>query len=181
LNVDGSFDSSFGTAGVAILAGNASAVAIASNGKILVTSSNFGFSGMLARYNTNGSLDNGFGVFGRAASVATASALAVQRDGKIVVAGTVTDLVGQSSDSDFALIRFNAAGALTRPSARAAEHWQISLRSPPTRALLAWRCRPMAASSRRDPQRPGPTLLNSPSRASPVRACWTPLSARAAR
>ena len=90
-NSDGTLDSTFGTGGVVTTGGlgNVSSVAIAADGKLLVSYNNPGFA--LARYNTDGSLDS---TFGNSGTVTTAigsrsrsNAMALQANGDIVVAG----------------------------------------------------------------------------------------------
>lgn len=116
---DGTLDSSFGTNGIALtsvgLNGSASAVAIQSDGKIVVaghsvvdrTSSGF----TLVRYNPDGKLDQTFGKEGIVVPTAgintgRASTIAIQRDRKILVGGGIN--VG--GFDDFALARYNPDG-----------------------------------------------------------------------
>ncbi|HEX8246847.1 MAG TPA: BACON domain-containing carbohydrate-binding protein, partial [Pyrinomonadaceae bacterium] len=87
------------------------ALALQTDGKIVaagITNTDFG----LARYNPNGSLDETFDADGRVATSInnfdSAYAVAIQADGKIVAAGE-TDA---ATNSDFALVRYNADGAL---------------------------------------------------------------------
>jgi uncharacterized delta-60 repeat protein len=117
----GALDGSFGSNGeVTLSVGTttigATAVALQTDGKILVAGSgNDNF--ILARYLTNGSLDSSFGDsnsgkvttnIGTALSTGTSTdqcyAMAVQRDGKIVLGG--------SSNSEIALVRYTTSGAL---------------------------------------------------------------------
>ncbi len=104
LNANGAIDTTFGTAGIAIVnfasgADAAWAMAVQPNDKIVLAGTAFdgvgrGFA--LARLNADGSTDTGFGsgyaAGGRATtditgSVDTATALALRRDGRIVSAG----------------------------------------------------------------------------------------------
>ncbi len=120
---DGDLDPRFGVSGkvttdFATSFDNGSAVAIQSDGKLVVVGANFdGIGGAdfaVARYNVDGSLDASFGTggkvltdFGRSYDQATA--VAIQLDGKIVVVGRTQ--TGGSND-DFALVRYNADGSL---------------------------------------------------------------------
>ncbi|MDT4897393.1 MAG: hypothetical protein QOH25_2470 [Acidobacteriota bacterium] len=88
------------------------AVAIQSNGKIVVAGTN-GSDFILARYNADGSLDTtGFGTGGKVTTdfggFDSAKAVAIQTDGKIVAAGF--------SGGDFALARYNTDGTLDTTS-----------------------------------------------------------------
>jgi uncharacterized delta-60 repeat protein len=128
-NANGTLDASFGvngrvTTNFANLAAVASAVAIQSDGKIVVAGGAFPLFTFLGdyaivRYNANGSLDS---TFGRGGIVRTrfsaggsyAFAVALQADGKIIAGGTVfvdfsTD---DSSNTDFALVRYKPNGTL---------------------------------------------------------------------
>ena len=111
LNPDGSPDLSFGVNGKIITPGmgNASAIAIQSDGKILAAGGSSGF--QLARYDTNGLLETSFGSNGIAgafvADGGTAQAVKIQWDGKIIVAG-----VDPGAQTEFALARFNTNGTL---------------------------------------------------------------------
>ncbi|MCX6198776.1 MAG: delta-60 repeat domain-containing protein [Bacteroidetes bacterium] len=117
----GSLDLSFNgtgivTTAVGISEDQANAVAIQTDGKIVVVGSRvLGFSTdfSVLRYNTNGSLDNTFGTagivatnFGTADEVARA--VAIQTDGKIVVAGYGT--IG--SKLNFTIARYQTNGSL---------------------------------------------------------------------
>jgi uncharacterized delta-60 repeat protein len=123
----GALDPTFGTGGEVLTnfppaakgfkgtGGNASAVRIQSDGKIVVAGQG-AYDFAVARYNTNGSLDPTFGSGGKAVTVfgqlnqAWANDLAIQPDGKIVVAG---EAYNTSSNSEaFALARYNANGTL---------------------------------------------------------------------
>ncbi len=106
-NTNGSLDSTFGTGGAAVLAEAPSAIALQSDGKILVAGG-----GTLSRYNANGSVDSTFGIFGSVGSVGTAAAVAVQNDGRILVAGTFADQLAVTPDGDFALVRYNSDGTV---------------------------------------------------------------------
>jgi uncharacterized delta-60 repeat protein len=120
---DGDLDSTFGTGGRVVTdfsgrSNGASAVALQSNGKILIAGDALSASGppdfAVARYNNDGSLDSGFGTGGRvttdfAARSDVGSAITIQPDGKILVAGAA-DMA--STNFDFALVRYNSDGSL---------------------------------------------------------------------
>ncbi|QDU28395.1 Bifunctional hemolysin/adenylate cyclase precursor [Anatilimnocola aggregata] len=84
------------------------------DGKTVVLGFGSSFSGAesyLLRYNTNGTVDSTFGNGGKVTvggSSFSANSLALQTDGSILVTGTGSN----SSDSDFAVRRYNASGAL---------------------------------------------------------------------
>ncbi len=121
-NQDGSLDDSFGSSGIAtvnfgIFEDTANAIAIQSDGKIVVAG--YFFNGvendlLLVRYNQDGSLDTSFGNLNNGKVIQNlvtgddgANALAIQSDGKIVVAGYVT-----YGNKDFVLARFDQNGSL---------------------------------------------------------------------
>lgn len=121
-NSDGTLDTTFNSTGA--LPGivttavqqqeedQAYAVAIQTNGKLVVVGDTKGTPGIFAmvRYNSNGSIDTGFGtggagiVFAANNKVATGHAIALQSDGKIVVAGakSIEDLNGSNCTDSFA-------------------------------------------------------------------------------
>jgi uncharacterized delta-60 repeat protein len=119
-NVDGTPDVKFGGNGRITTesrgSAGASAIALASDGKIIVAGSTIKLGGsgsdwLLARYNAEGSLDAGFGTAGLVITSVGASvnggsavAVAIQPDGKIVAVG--------SADTDFAVVRYDTVGAL---------------------------------------------------------------------
>jgi uncharacterized delta-60 repeat protein len=122
-NLDGSLDTTFSGDGMQTtdLGRNDGAwgVALQEDGKIVVAGSS-GAAGSsdsdfaLARYNVaDGSLDESFGVGGkviidlRGGSRDGATGVVIQGDGRIVVAGS--SVAAGSSDSDFALARYNVA------------------------------------------------------------------------
>jgi uncharacterized delta-60 repeat protein len=113
-NADGSLDASFGGGGrVTTDFGSsdaASALAIQSDGKIVVAGRGGGGDFALARYNADGSLDASFGSGGRVTTnfggFDSALGVALQADGRIVAAG------GGGPGSDFALARYDAGGSL---------------------------------------------------------------------
>ncbi len=127
-NPDGTLDSSFGRGGKVRtdfpgLAAVASSVVIQPDGKIVVAGGAFPLFTFLGnfeivRYNSNGSLDRTFGNGGIVTTVfdagSYANAVALQPDGKIVAVGSdfVDFVVGDQSDIDFALARYNPNGSL---------------------------------------------------------------------
>lgn len=120
LNTDGSLDSGFGSGGVvvtSICSSNdyARAVALQSDGKILVGGSSHDRSGhsfSAARYNTDGSLDTNYNSTGIVTTAIGASdvaqALVVHADGKMLLAGYSDD----GAVTKFALARYTTTGAL---------------------------------------------------------------------
>src|SRR5213080_1251049 len=125
-NTDGTLDSTFGRGGKVHtdfpdLAAVASSVVIQPDGKIVVAGGAFPlftFAGNfeVVRYNPNGSLDTSFGNGGIVTTNfpqgSYAFDVALQPDGKIIAAGTVfVDFnPGDSSNTDFALARYNPDG-----------------------------------------------------------------------
>ena len=116
-NADGSLDLTFGTKGKVTTSfgggtfDRGNAMVLQKDGKIVVAGTTAGTRGLnfaVARYNTNGSLDTGFGTGGKVTTsfykADRGYAVALQKDGKIVVAGT--------SDSNFAVARYNVDGSL---------------------------------------------------------------------
>jgi uncharacterized delta-60 repeat protein len=126
-NPDGTLDKTFGVGGKVQtdfpgLAAVASSVVVQSDGKIVVAGGAFPLFTFLgdfkvARYNPDGSLDNSFGNGGIATTTfpegSYAFDVALQADGKIIAAGTVfVDFdPGESSNTDFALARYNPDGS----------------------------------------------------------------------
>ncbi len=125
-NADGTLDDTFGSHGRVRtdfpgLAAVASSVAVQPDGKIVVAGGAFPLFTFLGdfkvvRYNRNGSLDSSFGQGGVVTTNfpqgSYAFDVALQPDGKIVAAGTVFVNFdpGESSNTDFALARYNADG-----------------------------------------------------------------------
>ncbi len=123
LNRNGTFDNSFGAAGVVYVpigtTGDfAKSVAVQANGKIVVTGfsdvSGGGFELSIARLNANGSLDTSFGGTGKMITKvgpvnSFGGEVLVQPDGKIVVGGTAFSNQGLQS---FAAVRYNVNGSL---------------------------------------------------------------------
>jgi len=119
-NDNGSLDTTFGVNGKVITDfGNdfPKAMAIQSDGKILVAGVNFSSSSLkfaVVRYNIDGSLDTTFDTDGKVTtnyngSDCHAYALALQSDGKIVLAG---DARNGSGYLGFAAMRYNTDGSL---------------------------------------------------------------------
>jgi uncharacterized delta-60 repeat protein len=124
VNSDGSLDAGFGSGGLVNVDfgfhhdDRASAVAIQSDGKILMvgtaTGSSTGDDFALVRLTATGGLDSSFGTGGKVTTDFSkgpdqAFAVAIQSDGKIVVAGSART---SSTEYDFALARYNANGSL---------------------------------------------------------------------
>lgn len=122
LNTDGSLDSTFGSGGIVITAigvqaPSANSIAIQSDNKIVVGGvSSDGINGeqfTLARYNTDGTLDNSFDSDGTVVTIIDGSSyirsIIIQPDGKIVAGGYT---VSTTSDTDFAMARYNTDGSL---------------------------------------------------------------------
>ena len=125
-NTDGTLDITFGNRGKVRtdfpgLAAVPSSVVIQPDGKIVVAGGAFPLFTFLGnfevvRYNPNGSLDTSFGDGGIVTTIfpagSYASDVALQSDGKIIAAGTVfvDFIIGESSDTDFALARYNPDG-----------------------------------------------------------------------
>ena len=125
-NTDGTLDITFGNRGKVRtdfpgLAAVPSSVVIQPDGKIVVAGGAFPLFTFLGnfkvvRYNPNGSLDTSFGDGGIVTTIFPAGSyafdVALQSDGKIIAAGTffVDFDPGESSDTDFALARYNPDG-----------------------------------------------------------------------
>lgn len=122
LNTNGSTDNTFGTNGIVTTSfgiedAEAYAVAIQSDGKIVVTGTykTDGFYNelALARYNTNGTLDNTFDSDGKVTTsigvFPVGLSVVIQSDGKIVAVGTAGAMISQS---DFIMARYNSDGSL---------------------------------------------------------------------
>ena len=126
-NTDGTLDVTFGRGGKVRtdfpgLAAEPSSVVIQPDGKIVVAGGAFPLFVFLGdfkvvRYNPNGSLDRSFGDNGIVTSSfpgqgSYALGLALQPDGKIIAVGTdyVNFTTDDSSDTDFALARYNPDG-----------------------------------------------------------------------
>ncbi|WP_273703716.1 calcium-binding protein [Candidatus Accumulibacter vicinus] len=115
-NTNGSLDTTFAQDGVAVYDGGASdianALAIQSDGKILVVGSSSNYA-CLFRYNTNGTLDTTFGSGGKQTLTVgpweNGDCLSVLPSGKILVAGHRYNGV---TDSDIAVARYNQDGSL---------------------------------------------------------------------
>jgi uncharacterized delta-60 repeat protein len=141
-NTNGSLDTNFGISGQAACVASAAAIAIQSNGKIVVAGTitsklitlllsdgvtvadnQTGFG--LVRYNSNGSVDTTFnpgggigtggGIitgFGSSFPAGSAFALAIQSNGEIVVAGQAGNGNQQFTSSSFVLARYTSTGHL---------------------------------------------------------------------
>ena len=115
--VAGKLDRTFGQTGKVLTdsVGNANAVAIQTDGKVVAVGSDRSRSRFaLARYSRGGRLDRSFGRGGKVLTdfaqrgSSSANAVAIQPDGKIVAAG------GAEYQEKFALARYNADGTLDR-------------------------------------------------------------------
>ena len=125
-NPNGTLDTTFGRGGKVRtdfpgLAAAPSSVVIQPDGKIVVAGGAFPlftFAGnfKVVRYNANGTLDTSFGDGGIVTTNfpegSYAFDVALQPDGKIIAAGTVfvDFVIGDSSNTDFALARYNTDG-----------------------------------------------------------------------
>ena len=132
-NTNGSLDRTFGFSGQAACVASSAAIAVQSNGRIVVAgaidsalvigSNQTGFG--VIRYNTNGSIDTTFnpgGGLGSGGGVITGFgnsfpesgpfALAIQSNGEIVVAGEAGNGNLGLSSSSFALARYTTTGQL---------------------------------------------------------------------
>lgn len=125
---NGQLDSSFGSAGLAVLAKfDVRAIALQPNGQILIGSGGpprdafppstqtVSVAGLIARYNPNGSLDTSFGGTGQVASVVPISAITVQGDGMILAGGGITSKLVTPpavNDTGFGLVRYNPNGSI---------------------------------------------------------------------
>lgn len=118
-NVNGTVDTTFGTAGTVTYNFNAffgsdqaQAVLIQPDGKIVVAGDASFIDFALARFNANGSVDASFGTNGQVLTdfgmYESINSIARQADGKLVVAGTRDN----SSNVSFALARYNTNGTL---------------------------------------------------------------------
>jgi uncharacterized delta-60 repeat protein len=114
---DGAVDTSFGTGGFAQAPASANfgAVALQSDGKILVAGVGNSLTGMgfaVTRLNTNGSLDTTFGgsgtVIANLGSPNIGEAILQQPDGKILLGGTLIERIHYHT----VLIRYNLDGSL---------------------------------------------------------------------
>jgi uncharacterized delta-60 repeat protein len=127
-NRNGTLDTTFGAGGRVVtdlgLTDAARALIIQPDGKILVAGVTFEIYSVfgeiaLVRYNPDGSLDTTFGSGGIVISFfgdqgCQANSVALQGDGKIVVGGslTVDFIIGEQSDVDFLVARYNTDGSL---------------------------------------------------------------------
>ncbi|HXM20852.1 MAG TPA: hypothetical protein VN948_06275 [Terriglobales bacterium] len=134
-NTNGKLDKTFGISGQTACVDSAAAIAIQSDGKIVVagaipsklmtlTSGGITFADNqigfgLVRYNSDGSVDTSFGTgggvdtgFGNSFPAGSAFALAIQSNGEIVVAGQAGSGNQSFTSSSFALARYTTTGKL---------------------------------------------------------------------
>jgi len=113
LNTDGSLDTGFNTGSNIGTNGAVYAVAVQSDGKIVIGGSFARARGVLqnfiARLNTDGTLDTGFNVGGTVGVNGTVIAVAIQSDGKIVIGGQFTTARGTTQNR---IARLNTDGTL---------------------------------------------------------------------
>jgi uncharacterized delta-60 repeat protein len=113
LNTDGSLDTGFNTGGTVGVSGDVQAIAIQSDGKILIGGFFVTARGVtqnsIARLNADGSLDTGFNTGGTIGFNGPLYAFAIQSDGKIVVGGQFTTARGVTQNS---IARLNTNGSL---------------------------------------------------------------------
>jgi uncharacterized delta-60 repeat protein len=123
LNTDGSFDTTFGSAGKVqtLMIGQSlpNSIAIQTDGKILmggyVLNNPYGYDFAVVRYLVNGTLDTSFGVNGIVITTINTfyndviNKVLVQNDGKIIVVGNNADGTGESR---MAMVRYNSNGAV---------------------------------------------------------------------
>jgi uncharacterized delta-60 repeat protein len=107
LNADGSGDPSFnpGTAIDASVSVSVSAVALQSDGKVLIAVFLAGYQGYAARLNSDGTLDNSF----NPVTDAPVFSVAPQPDGKVLIGGDFTTVNGTNRNG---IARLNADGSL---------------------------------------------------------------------
>lgn len=113
---NGMLDSTFDGDGlVTTPSGEANAVAIQPDRKIVVAGKNYYGDFLLARYNSDGSLDASFDADGIVTTdfgeTEIAFGVALQSDGKIVAAGSTTEF-DPSTNTKIAIARYNADGSL---------------------------------------------------------------------
>jgi len=109
---NGSLDSSFGTdSGKTILSyGDAYAVTLQSNDKIIVLANSFYGDSLIARFTKNGVPDSSFGTYGVIYPIFRGSSIEVQPDGKIIITGSIFN----GTDYDFAIARYTTKGKLDK-------------------------------------------------------------------
>jgi uncharacterized delta-60 repeat protein len=102
LNTDGTRDTGFNTGGTVGVNGTVRAVAVQSDGKIVIgggfTTARGTTQNRIARLNTDGSLDTGFNTGGTVGVNGTVRLIAIQPDGKIVIAGDFTTARGTAQN-----------------------------------------------------------------------------------
>jgi uncharacterized delta-60 repeat protein len=118
LNSNGTLDTAFTTntgTGVSGAGNSVTAVAIQSDGKIVIggafTSFNGATVGCIARLNSDGTLDTAFATNTGAGAVNTINSIAIQPDGKIVIGGVFTTFNGATVNR---IARLNSDGTIPR-------------------------------------------------------------------
>lgn len=146
-NTDGSLDTSFDSDGIVVGATNSSdryianALALQSDGKILVAGDSLDSSGILvltvSRYNSDGSSDTTFGGDGIVTTSfgthTTATAVAPQTDGRIVAAGYTNfaiDFNTLNLISDLAVVRYGTAAPINNPPV-------VTITGPPSGSVFS--------------------------------------------
>jgi uncharacterized delta-60 repeat protein len=113
LNTDGTLDTGFNTGGTIGADGGVYAVAVQSDGKIIIggffTTARGTTQNRIARLNTDGTLDTGFNTGGTIGVSAFVSAIAIQSDGKIIIGGFFTTARGTTQNY---IARLNTDGTL---------------------------------------------------------------------
>jgi len=156
LNADGTPDTGFGTAGLAVVAvtneeawgaeSTARAVAQQPDGKLVITGATVGSDGfttglLTVRLNANGSLDTGFGGDGTVITPAPADwpsaglgghSLSVQADGSIVIGAMLSD----GSTGSMSVVRLTGSGELDPVWAYGATTAQVSYTQGSAAVLL---------------------------------------------
>jgi uncharacterized delta-60 repeat protein len=133
-NTDSSVDTSFGSGGTQTINFSAGAMALQSDGKILLQGLNGVFD--LERLNSNGSPDTSFGTNGIVSESNWYSQVVAQPDGKVVIAGSYESASGTNY---LVLARYNANGSPDKSfgqSGLVSTHLPEKNYNPETDALL---------------------------------------------
>lgn len=113
-NLDGSADNGFGSNGKIHVGPDSGAMALHTNGKIVVGSSN-GSQTTIRRYLANGTSDTTFGNNGTITSPYSPRAIAIQRNGKIVAGGELNGnfVIGRYNQDGWMDTTFGNGGSLS--------------------------------------------------------------------